>query len=223
MHRLVLAASAMILSLTAADNKLTPIQGTKYDHGLLAKSETGDSAITAREMLVDVAYTDGRPRKGAVAIFYDADSGFYMWEFGPVPMTEQTSTMTRGYGSTGFVYKAGDRLIVFGWYWNTLVIHESSTRAHGLDDAEAKALDEATGSLPKKLVHKTDDRVVIDTAKLFPRDFPLACPLCSGPAQMKVLDVTHKGNTWEVTLQGQWKQQITLDNKYQVTGTSRVD
>jgi len=205
-----------------AQNKLTPIQGTMYDHGLVAKSDGGDSAITAREMLVDVVY-NGRPRKGALVIYYDSASGRYMWEFAPVPLTDTSSTMTRGYGTTGFVYTSADRLIIFSWYFSTLAIHESFTKANGIDDAESKALSEATARLPAKMVHATDDRIVINTAKLLPSDFPLACVMCSGPALMKVLDITHKGNTWEMTLQGQWKEKITLDEKYQVTGTSRVN
>jgi len=222
MLKLVLVASLTLPSAAMAQNKLTPIQGTMYDHGLVAKSDGGDSAITAREMLVDVVY-NGRPRKGALVIYYDSASGRYMWEFAPVPVTESAFTMTGGYGRTGFVYKASDRLIIFGWGHPTLMIQESFTKANGIDDAESRALSEATARLPAKMVHATDDRIVINIAKLLPSDFPLACVMCSGPAPMEVLDVTHKGNTWEITLQGQWKEKITLDEKYQITGTTRIN
>jgi hypothetical protein len=223
MLKIVLVASALVLPAIAAGNNLTPIQGTKHDHDLVVKSDTGDSTITAREMLVDVTYTDGRPRKGALVVHFDSSSGRYLWEFGLVSMTDTASTVTTFYGTTAYIYKASDRLIIFGWYRTPLVIHESTTKANNIDEAEAKSLSEAIIRLPAKLLHSTDDRVVIDTAKLLPHEFIMACELCSGPAKMKLLDVAHKGNTWEITIQGQWKEKITLDEKYAVTATARVD
>ncbi len=209
--------------LTAAENRLTPIGSTKHDRGLPAKGDLGDSSITSREMLVDISYVDGRPRKGAFVVFFDAYSGRYLWEFGPVNQREARSYMTAGYGTLGFVHIAADRLVLFAFARPFLVVHESFGKANSLDDAEAKALAEATGRLPAKLRGQKDDRVVIELSKWLPREFFLACDVCSGPGPSLVLNTTHKGNTWELILQGQWKQRVTLNNKYEVTGTARIN
>jgi hypothetical protein len=211
------------LSVALAANKLTPIAGTRYDHAVSAKTDLGDIVIAARETLVDVTYTDGRPRKGALMVLFDPASGRYLWEFGPVPLTDKTASHMSGYGTTAHVYVAGDRLVHFAFGHPYLMVHESPAKGNGIDDAEAKALAEATGRLPSKLTGKTDDRVIINLGMLLPREFFLACPLCSGPGPVKITAISHKGNTWEITLQGPWQEKITLNQKYAVTAIARID
>lgn len=200
---------------------MTPISTTRYDHAVSAKTDLGDIVIATREMLVDVTYTDGRPRKGALLIFFNSSSGRYLWQFGLVPQRKKTSTMTRHYGTTVLVHAAGDRLVLFG-FTGSLVIHESLGKANGIEDAEAKALAEATSRLPAKLTGRTDDRVIINLGKLLPLRFFAAerSPIV-GP--MKILDISHNNGGWELILQGQWKEKITLDNKYQFTGHTRIN
>jgi len=156
-------------------------------------------------------------------ILLDPSSGRYVWDFGPVPLNETTSNHMTGYGTISMIYVSGDRLVDFSFGLPYLVAHETFGKASSVDDAEAKAIAEATGRLPAKLMHKTDDRVMINLVKFLPHEFFQACAICSGPAPTKIIDITHKGNTWELTLQGQWREKVTLNDKYEVTGTTRLN
>ena len=215
------ASILLPIALAAASNQLAPIASTRHDHGLTAKTDLGDVAIIAREMLTDVSYTDGRPRRGALLILFDPSSGRYIWEFGPVPVTDKTANHTSGYGTIALAHVANDRLVHFAFGYPNLVAHESLTKANGIDDAELKALAEATGRLPAKLTGQADDRVMTNLGKLLPHGFftPGSSQI---PGPVRIVDITHHGNTWELILQGQWQEKITLDDQYRVTATSRL-
>lgn len=226
MFNSVTAFLSMPLLLLAAKDQLIPIPGTRYDHGLPAATELGEVVISAREMLVDITYNDGRPRKGAIAILFDPATGHYLWEFGLVIKDEKTSTMTRNYGTNARVHIAGGALVHFAYRPPFLAAHESSGKAGSLDDAEAKSLAEATAQLPAKIVGRKDDRVVVNLGQVMPQEFFMAGPgpdpsPIRGPG--RIVSVSHKGNTWEFVLQGRWQQKITLDNKYRVTSAVRVN
>jgi hypothetical protein len=121
---------------------------------------------------------------------------------------------------------AADRLVYFLFGSPDLVVQESRAKANNLDAAEAKALAEAGRQGLAVLAYKRSDRVFIDLKKLLPHGVnqnffaPPAQPI-NGP--LKLLDVTHKGDTWELILQGQWQEKITLDDKYQVISTARIN
>lgn len=215
---------SITLSLAAAMGQLSPIPTTRYDHAISAKADHGEIFIAAREMLVDVIHTNPnwRSGKGALVILFDSSSGYFHWSLAPVPKNEQTANMTRGYGTLARAYVAADRFVQFGFGYPDLVIKESTAKANNLDDAEAKALSEATRRLPVRLGYKSDDRVIINLVKLLPQGFA-APPGQPNLGPLKLLDVSHKGNTWEVILQGQWQHKITLNDKYQVTSTTRIN
>ena len=44
--------------------------------------------------------------------------------------------------------------------------------------------------------------------------------MCSGPGPMKIAEITHKGDKWEVTLQGAWQEKITLNEKPEQSASS---
>ena len=212
----------MALPLAAQPNQLSPIASTRYEHALPAKSDLGDISISAREMLLDTAY-GGKPRKGALLILFDPSSGRYLWEFGPVGQNEKASTHTVDYGTIALAHVASDRLVIFAFARPFLLVHESLGKASGIDDAETRVLAELSGQLPAKFTGRHDDRVLINLGKLVGHEFLMACAMCQGPGPSKILDIIHKGNTWEITLKGQWQEKIILDNKYQVTGALRLN
>jgi hypothetical protein len=51
-------------------------------------------------------------------------------------------------GKHAFVYSAPEKLLLFSFGYPNLVVHESSRKANGIDDAESQALREATTRLP---------------------------------------------------------------------------
>ena len=214
---------SITLGIASAANKLTPISTSKYEHAIAAKTDQGDTFLVAREMLVDITYTDGRPRKGALLVLFDSSSGNYMWEFGLVGQNENASTMTIGYGTSGLVHAASGRLTHFAFRPPFLMVHESATKANGIEDAEAKAFVEATDRLPAKLARKMDDRVIINLMKVLAREFFLACAQCVGPGPTRIVNITRNGSTWELVLQGQWQERIILNQKYEITGHNRIN
>ncbi len=207
--------------LMAATFQLSPIAFTKAEHSLAAKMDQGETTLAAREMLVDVTDPDGRKRKGAILILFHSPTGYFSWGFVPMMESEQIPRTTSGHGFLSFAYVAPGKLIMFSYGHPDLVIHESSAKADSLDDAESKAFREAnTKSLTISL--RNTDRVIIPLGKVLARGFSLPKgSVILGP--LRIVDVTHKGNTWEVILKGQWQEKITLNEKYEITGHARIN
>lgn len=219
---MLMLALLLLMSSPAGAEILSPDARSRHERGATAKSDHGDISIALREMYVDITDREGKPRKGALLIIFDQWSGRYVYEFGPVRMDEQKLTISSGYGTTGVAYVAPDRIIVFAFGPPSLIVHESFAKASRMDEAELGALSDATGRLEAKLKGRTDDRVLVDLSKL-PRGFFLSCNACSGPGPQRVVSIERKGATWEIVLQGQWPEKVTLDEKYQLKSNVRLN
>ena len=209
--------------VTVLMGQLSPNATTKHDHALAAQADQGDLFVTAREMLVDISDPRWHSGKGALAILFDSSSGYYQWRLAPVAKNTQSADLTDGYGTLSRIHVSADRLVYFAFGYPNLAVKESRTKASNLDDAEAKALQEAKTRLPAVLAHKMDDWVLTNLGKVLPYLFfvPMGSSAISGP--IKIIEIAHKANTWELVLQGQWQEKIVLDDKYQVTATTRIN
>lgn len=223
---MLIRATMLLLIMLPLDfglGQMRPIASTRYDHRVPAKTDAGAGSLTAREMLVDVTFPNGRACRCALLILFDQPTGRYLWEFGQVMANEQTSRMTGGIGGRALIYVAPDRMVGFGYALPSLVIHESLGKASGIDEAEAKTSTEILGRLPAIQAHSTDDRVIIPIRKIVPNEFFFRTPLSPMSIPIKVTDASRKANTWELILQGSWQEKVTLNDKYQVTGTARIN
>lgn len=215
------------LSVATAMGQFRPIATTRIERAISAKTDQGEIFVTARKLLLDVALPKWPSGKGLLFVLFDSSSGYFLWSLGRVPKTQQTAGTLDGSWTRSRFYIAADRLVYFFFGQSDLLIMESRAKANNLNDAEGRALSEAARRDPVTLgSYKSPDRVWINIGKLLPRDgwrnfcAPPDQPIC-GP--MKLVDVIHKGNTWEVIVEGQWQQKFTLDDKYQVTATARIN
>jgi len=212
-----------MLPLSAGPGQINPIASTIQNHAVAAKTAGGDSLLTAREMLVDVTWPNGRTGRAAFLILFDPPSGLYLWEFGAVPLTDQMTTMTPGIGRAS-LYLAADRLIKFGfaYHWG-LIVHESLNKANSIDDAQTKASSEVLGRLPAIQALNPNDRVIISVRKQLPEEFFRRTPRSVKAGPFELVHVSQKDGNWEVIVEGSWQEKITLNSKYQIVGMARIN
>ncbi len=206
--------------------QFSPIATTRYNHAISAKTDLGDVSIAVRQMLVDVSLPKWHSGKGSLSIFLDSSSGYFQWWLAPVAKTQQSARLVSGQGAHWRMYIAADRLLYFGFGHPNLIIKESREKARNLDDAEERALSDARRRGLAVLAYKSPDRVLINLWKILPHNRSenfFAPPGDPRLGPLRLVDVVHKGNTWEVILQGQWQQKIVLNDKYEVTGTARIN
>lgn len=218
----------LLLSPAVAADGLSPIANTRHEREVTAKSDGGDITIAHREMYVDILPHDGAPRKGALLVIFDAASGQYLYEWHPVPIDEQKLTISSGYGSRAVTYVARDRIIVFGFSQPSLLVHESFAKASSMDEAELGALWSANGGFQPKSNRKPDNRLVVELGLLvgqgkLPQGFFQTCHMCANPPPARMVSVERKGVTWEIVLQGQWREKLILDEKYQFKDSVRIE
>ena len=155
-------------------------------------------------------------------ILYHAESGYFYWSFAPVPKTQLTPRMTSAFERVARAHVATGKLVLISIAYTDLIVSESIGKANSIDDAENKAFQEAPSRVAAFEANPRTGLLIISIWKVLPRDFFIA-PGHAQAGPVNMLDLTHKGNTWEVTIEGQWKEKITLNEKYELTGHARVN
>jgi hypothetical protein len=224
MLRMFNTAACSTLFGIATMAQVTPIATTRYSYTIPAETDSGDVFIAGRELLVNVDLPKWHSQRGLLFVRFDSSRGYFQWSIAPVPKSQQTVGTSRYDGTYRRFYVAPDRLLFFCVIYTTLDVKESREKATSIDDAEAQSLAEAGRRGAAGLAFKPSDLVTINLGKLLPRNINenfFALPGAANIGVVKLIDVSRKNSTWEVILQGQWQQKITLDDKYKVIGSVR--
>jgi hypothetical protein len=176
-------------------------------------------SLAAREMLLDVSFPSGGAGRGDILILFDSSSGYYAWKFARLLASERTAMLAEDFRSHSKAYVASDRLVVFTAYAPMIFVRESAQRAPDLEAAEASALREATNILADIEAGRPRD-LKISLSKLGPEFFAPA--LSAGPGLITLAGVSREDGKWELTVEGQWREKVTLNDRYEVTGMARM-
>ena len=218
-HSMRTLAGILASTLAVATAQLRPIASTVIEHSLKAKSDHGETVLAARTMLVDISLPSGGTRQEVLWIIFHSATGYFDWGLGGVGSNQLIPS--RKASGPGPVYVAAASLLHFAANRSHVGIFESATKAGSLDEAESKALADAINRVGPNGQRNANPRM-IPIGKLLPIEF--CCPpgnaFCPEPT---ILEVLRRGNTWELVLQGQWQEKITLNDKFELSGHARVD
>ena len=203
---------ALLVQLNAQGlGQLIPQNASKRESTIQALTPAGLTPISVRLMELDAKYPNGKTGKGTICVLYDRNTGLYLWDFlmwlvkYPIPPSEEH-----------FVYKG--KVFVA----NNQIVHfrpesyvQSSDVANSLEEALTKSVTAATSTLQRG-----------ESALIFPRKrsqwrFPpdfFVPPHNSKGIRPAIIDVQMKNSQWQLTVQGVWKEIVTLDDKFQFVG-----
>ena len=205
----------------AAQSELKPDATTRYDRAISAATPHGEVQLAAREIQVDVLVPGKKiSRGGALLVVFDPSSGYFLGRFGWIPGYSNRLDLLAGFMLSSTIYLDSDRIVSFTEGDGAVYIRESSKRAASLDDAEHKALQDATGHLADYAAYATSGSVVSLGYYLGRRFF-------SGPTDVrrvpvKLTNIERHGDEWQITVVGRWKARITLNDKYEVINTGQI-
>ncbi len=231
----ILALGALSGVMLGQLGELKPIPSARMDRAIPALTPIGRMLIPAREILVEGTYPDGKPLLGNLLIRFDPSTGYFLldcsiyiapFEYrgieGRLPPHKLSMIDGRQkYPGSTVVYADKDSLTAFDAVVNRILIREATQKANSLDDAENKAFRQALNQLG---ILEHDGAYGFQRVSLWEklgRDFfaPKDSVLIGG---FSFLDVVRKDGGWDILLKGQWKEQLTLDDKYEVVKLAPV-
>jgi hypothetical protein len=116
-------------------------------------------------------------------------------------------------------------LVVFSDSPPRLFVRESFSHADSLDEAETKALREATDELDydaeKRGTLGSKQWTTVSLLKLT-MDFFLP-KYSAGPSKAKLIGVSRREGNREILIEGQWKEKVVLNDKYEIVAMERID
>jgi len=189
-----------------------------------AKSASGQVKIDLRELQVEVKGPYGKAVPERILILFEPKSGAFSWSvFDEDSLATNKSRQMRALENERAVFLKDHSLVIFmGGISPNLYVRDIRGHAASMDDAEAKALTEAAAF--HKPPSREDEMQLWHTVQLpsLGRDFvspPMSAQISLTP---KVIGVQWDGQHWEVTLQGQWTEAITLDSSYSLVAMHKV-
>jgi hypothetical protein len=226
--------SNLTLALFVAMAAAAPAPGirtvaeTTDERTLSVATALGDSSVSARQMRVDLDFPSGKSGKGSLLILFEPSTGyffhFFRWDKSDYPRASLTDSFVAG----TWLGASADRLLLFTNDNPWLVIHESSEKAASLNEAEAASLRWANGHLADIEAWAGGYHTAsLDLRSL--RDLPGFLPSGddAGPGlPIRILGVVWADTAWELTIEGQWKAKVRVDDRYGfwgVSGYAQVD
>ncbi len=198
--------------------------GTRFDSTIDADNASGET-ILAERYFVASGQTGRGQRSLGVQVLYDVSTRRYQWMVEwilekPDPAFLHVKPQAADPGSVR-VYSSLAGIDVFWLSPQGLYVLNAPAEADSLEDAEVKVLKFAESASDAEHFPQLSARWrKVPLAVLSPAFWAGAVQAQIGP--LKVLRVIQNGNGWSVTIEGQWKEVITLDDKYQLLRTERV-
>jgi hypothetical protein len=201
---------------------------TRHDFAAPVFTDHGSGFVPGRRMTLDIVSANPKLRKTIFMLIYDPETTRYLWdsEYVPDGFPDNLPPIPEG----NFIYSGSARLTSFWIVAPKIVVLESQKTAGSLDEAEQKALSEkrvVESEMEQMMTSKTPvERPDAKRVKFVPfgdlgEEF-FSPPLSARAGPVKLLDLVRKGNHWEATIQGQWKERLDIDDNYKVIGKEQI-
>jgi hypothetical protein len=200
----------------AIDLKVTPSSRTNATVSTFYT--VGEGFLLTRHLKLEAKLSDGRSREYELILLFDRATGCFqsvvgLWpELRPNPLGSFT-------GKQAAVYSSAEGIVVFFLDMGRLDVLDSKQNAFGLDDAENQSLARArqvTTESPKDMSPAWRQVPLTLSTEFW------APPFSAIRGAIKILGVSKTGKGWTLLIQGQWKVQLTLNEKYEVVSAEKV-
>lgn len=193
--------------------------------GIIVAKRMQHRTIAVRELLVEGFYPDGHDMFGNLLVLFDSSSNLYFWQFRPQFRTSRLLTHLSEL----------QKFELEGWYFGRDVIANfllersgihatiSRTTATSLDSAVQSALKEVVSTMAEAgygTVNVPVGEQVFPVPGLSDEFFFPPGNAFPGPAW--VTGVERNGSGWDIAIQGQWKEKLTLDGNNKIVGEVKV-
>jgi hypothetical protein len=192
----------------------------RWEESLSASSPWGTVVLQVRDISLEGTYPDGRPLKSGLLLLFDRSSHCFFWEHSLG--IERAAGFRDGLLAA---YASKQHLTVFRVLPGMLTIYvwDAADKADSLDDADVKAIEMARSRVGTPQSRQWYGWHEVSLTRVLGRDFisPRDSAAPSGP--LRIVSISRPEDNWEVVLDGQWKEKVTLNDRYEVVKVARMN
>jgi hypothetical protein len=183
-------------------------------------TDEGTIEVKLRELHVE-GEGARKSRPLSVLIIYEPRSGAYSWQVSDADL-EDKSWRIEQFKETQAAYLRDGQFVDFWAVQFRLFVREYGRHASGMDDAEAKALQDVNLTVdPLGYLEKAQNVHEVSLANAG-FEFINAPMSVSGGPSPRVTAVQWDGKKWIVTLRGRWTEEISLDANYKLSAMKKL-
>ena len=207
--------SLMFLAKAQSPAELKPQDSSKRDSTVEVTRPTGASPISVRLFETDVKYPDGKIRKATICIFYDRISGLFLWNYSEWPVGRPYLVLPDSdhFIDRGILYVSDTEIAHF----TSNRLNYSSEKAASIEDATRRSIATATSIVQEGPRAMEARRRSLGFRQHLPASF-FREKYQAREAKITLLSVDWKNPQWVLTIQGVWKEVVTLNDKFQIIG-----
>ena len=189
-----------------------------------AQSALGRVKIDLRRLQVEVKGPYGKAVPERILILFEPKSGAFSWSvFDEDSLATNKSRQMRALETNVLASERSLLSYLYGCNFAELVCSEHSRPCREYGRCRGKSIDGSGGFSQATQPRRRDATLAhCAVAESLGRDFvspPMSAQISLTP---KVIGVQWDGQHWEVTLQGQWTEAITLDSSYSLVAMHKV-
>jgi hypothetical protein len=204
-----------------ATGELKVETSSRFNSTITAFNRLGEAILPARYLLADRPSSNSTTRTYGLFVIVDTSTERFQWMLLEPPSGMPEGLIRQGFeGGALAAHTSPDGVVIFNVGPGRLNILDAPGQARDLEDAETKAL-KAAAQAPGSELGEMSPRW--RTVPLLGLDGFWALPLHANSGPLKILAVSRQEDGWNVLIEGQWKEMITLDGKYQLLKMQRVD
>ncbi len=226
----VMAISALAIEQASA-GELHALASMRAEGAVSVATPSGRTSFPAREVVLQGRNSDGRPAEANLFVVFDPGTGLFRWSCSlsspsGTPRLFILEGAKRDGGTYDFAEK--DRIVGFGVGPAPPEIHirEFTVRATSLDDAENKSVQELVSQMDAMLTIRAYGWRIVPLLKALggpvaAHDF-LAPTYSAQIGHIKIVDISRNVGKWEIVLEGQWKANLILNDRYEIVKLERA-
>jgi hypothetical protein len=240
--KLSLTLCLLCLCAMPASGQLVP-RGYSTDHLLrgVGEVDSGNAKATARlqvrEVWLNARMPNGHSEGGSLLVLFDPERKLFQWRLvtgqlapGQVrrPTPGESALPPEFEVGARMAYVTRDAFVTFTIMPSCLYVFESRDRADNLNEATTASLKAAEASLPEYATHGPSYGKAVDLSPQLMLSF-FQGPEGAGSASVpviggaRIVDVSRQNGEWKIVVQGQWKEKIVLNDKFELISMTRVD
>jgi hypothetical protein len=210
---LFLLAFLITAGLHAAD--VSEVAFTRRDNSFPAQSSGGTVHLESSHSMVSAHLSDGAQKKIELMVLFDPATGYYLWDYvevvGPADNAFPETFTKWPSEPYSALYASKDGITWFRWNAMILTVRRSTGQARNL----IAAYDEVLASLRANwLDHYSLFTRTVEVWKLADMSFSTDSKTLWPIAFAEIKEVTRSGGDWVLTVSGQWKAELTLDENF---------
>lgn len=219
-HIWLIALACAVCMGAVGELKVEPM--SRYNSAVTAANRLGEVILPVRYLLIDRQASGGGTHTYGLFLIMDSSTGRFQWVLREPPSSMPAGLIRRAFdGRAAVAYSSSSAVVVADITFGRIDILDAPNEARDMDDAESKAIQAAAQAPSGELGGMSPRWRTVSLAGL--EDGFWAPPGHANFGPLKILAISQQDGVWKIVIEGQWKEMITLSDRYELLRAQRLE